>query len=138
MKLLTFISAGAFTLFTAFVMKEKQIDRPSLYDTKWLLKKIHTDTGTEDAITNAFIKFNLPKKTAAGNGSCNTFGGNFVVSDHQISITNIFSTKMFCDGVQQTEDVFFNQLKKVNRFEIKEKKLLLYRNDKMLLGFDSE
>jgi heat shock protein HslJ len=138
MKLLTFISAGAFTLFTAFAMKEKQIDRPSLYGTKWLLKKIHTDAGTENVFTNAYIKFNLLKKTAGGNGSCNTFGSSFIINNHQISINNIYATKMYCDGVQQTEDSFFQQLEKVNRFEIKQKKLLLYRDDIVLLEFDSE
>lgn len=138
MKLLTFISTGAFILFTAFVMNEKQNDSPSLYNTKWLLKKIHTDTSTEDIFTNAFIKFNLQKKTAGGNGSCNTFGSNFINTDHQISITNIFSTKMYCEGVQQTEDSFFSQLKKVNRFEIKNKTLRLYFDEELLLEFEKE
>jgi heat shock protein HslJ len=77
MKLITFISAGAFILFAAFVMKEKNFSQQtSLYDTKWSLKKIHTDTGVEEVNTKAFIKFNQEKKSAGGNGSCNTFGSN--------------------------------------------------------------
>ena len=138
MKLFTFIGTGAFILFSAFVLNEKQIDSPSLYNTKWLLKKIHTDTGTDDVFTNAFIKFNLQKKTAGGNGSCNTFGSNFVVANHQISIINLFSTKMYCEGVQQTEDSFFRLLEKVNRFEIKEKTLRFYFDEELLLEFEKE
>ena len=39
---------------------------------------------------------------------------------------------MYCDEVQKTENSFFAQLNKVNRFEIKGNVLLLY-HDKILL-----
>jgi heat shock protein HslJ len=139
MKLITFISAGAFILLSAFIMK-KENARPTtcLYDTKWLLQKIHTENGMEEINTKAFIKFNKEKKSAGGNGSCNTFGSNFTISDNTISFKNIFSTKMYCEGVQKTEDSFFNQLEKVNRFEVKDKTLVLYQGDDILLVFESE
>ena len=138
MKLITFISAGAFILLSAFIMK-KENARPTtcLYDTKWLLKKIHTENGMEEINTKAFIKFNKEKKSAGGNGSCNTFGSNFTISDNTISFKNIFSTKMYCEGVQKTEDTFFKQLEKVNRFEIKGSVLLLYHNKEALLEFEA-
>lgn len=134
MKLYTFFSAAAFLFFSAFIMKKQATP---FYDTKWSLKKIYTPSGTEEVNTKAFIKFNAAKKSAGGNGSCNSFGGTLFVSKDSISITNIFSTKMYCDGVQQTEDSFFNQLQKVNRFEIKDKILLLYNNNTLLLEFES-
>ena len=55
-----------------------------------------------------------------------------------INISTIFSTKMFCEETQQTEDAFFKQLEKVNRFEIKGKTLMLYRDKELLLEFVSE
>ena len=137
MKLQTFIATGAFILFCAFALKKETTDQ-SLYGTKWSLKKIYTDSVTEEVLTKAFIKFNQEKKSAGGNGSCNTFGSNLSVSGDEMSITNIFSTKMYCEGVQQTEDAFFTQLAKVNRFEIKDKALLLYHDKDLLLEFESE
>lgn len=134
MKLYTFISAAALLFISGFVMKKQAAP---LYDTKWSLKKIYTQAGTEEVTTKAFIKFNAAKKSAGGNGSCNSFGGALYVSKDSISITNIFSTKMYCDGVQQTEDSFFNQLGKVTRFEIKDTILLLYNNNTLLLEFES-
>ena len=92
----------------------------------------------EEITTKAFIKFNKETKCAGGNGSCNTFGSNFTISDNTISFKNIFSTKMYCEGVQKTEDSFFNQLEKVNRFEVKDKTLVLYQGDDILLVFESE
>ena len=139
MKLITLISAGAFILFSAFVMKKENTSQTSsLYNTKWSLKKIHTETGTEEVLTKAFIKFNQEKKSAGGNGSCNTFGSTISVAGDKISITDIFSTQMYCEGVQPTEDAFFKQLGIVTRFEVKNKTLLLYRNQEVLLEFEGE
>lgn len=138
MKLITFISAGAFIFFSAFIMKKKNHIQQSLYDTKWSLKKIHSETGVEEVVSKAFIKFNQAKNSAGGNGSCNSFGSTAVVSGNAISIKDIFSTKMYCEGVQQTEDAFFKQLAKVNRFEVKGKALTLYLDKNVLLEFESE
>jgi heat shock protein HslJ len=138
MKLTTFISTGAFILFAAFLMKKENIPTQSLYGTKWLLKKIHNEEGVEDVQTKAFIKFNQEKKSAGGNGSCNTFGSQAVINNKEINFTNIFSTKMYCEGVQKTEDAFFKQLAKANRFEVKDSILLLYQVNDVLLEFSAE
>ncbi len=139
MKLINFVSTGAFIFFTAFVMK-KEADKQltSLYDTKWSLKKIHTADTVELVTGNAFIKFNQSTKSSGGNGSCNAFGSSITVSGNKVGFKDIFSTKMYCEGVQQTEDAFFKQLERVNRFVITGKALLLYRDKEVLLEFESE
>ncbi|HWR33476.1 MAG TPA: META domain-containing protein, partial [Chitinophagaceae bacterium] len=95
MKLITFISAGAFILFSAFMMKQETGPQQSLYNTKWHLTKIHSASGNEEVlIKTAFIKFNEKKKSAGGNGGCNSFGSTLAVNNDAISIIEIFSTKM--------------------------------------------
>ncbi len=139
MKLFTFISAGGFILLSAFLLKENNSKQAvPLYDIKWSLDKIHTETGVEEVLTKAFIKFDREKKSAGGNGSCNTFGSSFTINDNTISFKNIFSTKMYCEGVQQTENAFLKQLQKVTRFEVKDKRLVLYQSEKILLEFVEE
>ena len=140
MKLLTFFSTGAFIVFAACNMQKEtgQQQQQALYDTKWNLKKIHTATGTEDVATKAFIKFNQEKGSAGGNGSCNSFGSNAAVSENKVNFTNIFSTKMYCEGVQETENAFLKLLATVSRYELKNKALLLYRDKDLLLEFESE
>jgi len=140
MRLITFISAGAFILFSAFIMKkENQTQTPSsLYETKWSLKKMHTDSGIEEVNTKAFIKFDEAKQSAGGNGSCNSFGSNTSIEKNKISFKNIFSTKMYCVDVQQTEDKYFNLLGKVNTFEVKDNLLTLYLDKEVLLEFAAE
>jgi heat shock protein HslJ len=139
MKLINFVSAGAFIFFSAFVMKnENSTQTSTLYDTKWKLNKIHIADSVEEVTNKAFIKFNQSTKSAGGNGGCNVFGSSITVSGNTVSFKDIFSTKMYCEGVQQTEDAFFKQLGKVNRFEIKDKVLLLYKDKSLLLGLESE
>jgi len=139
MKLISFISAGAFIFFSAFVMKKQNTTQvSSLYDTKWNLKKIHINDSVETVTNKAFIKFNEEKKSAGGNGGCNSFGSSITVSGNTVIFKDIFSTKMYCEVVQQTEDAFFKQLEKANRFTVKNKALLLYKDKELLLEFESE
>lgn len=140
MKLSTYISAGVFIFLSAVVMKNKEANKQSqaLYNTKWSLKKIHSDSTITDVDGKAFIKFNEEKKSAGGNGSCNSFGSSFSISGNTLTLLNIFSTKMYCEGVQQTEDTFFKRLAEVNRYDIKGKHLSLYRDNVLLLEFNGE
>ena len=140
MRLITFISTGIFIVLSGFIMKKgNQAQTPSsLYETKWLLKKMHTDSGIEVVNTKAFIKFDEAKQSAGGNGSCNSFGSNTSIEKNKISFKNIFSTKMYCADVQQTENSYFNLLGKVNRFEINKMSLKLYNDKDLLLEFAVE
>jgi len=139
MKLTTFVSAGAFIFFSAFVMKKEAARQASsLYNTQWSLKKIHFADSVGTVTGNAFIKFNQDKKSAGGNGSCNAFGSIITVSGYAISFSEIFSTRIYCDGNRQTESAFFNQLEKVNRFEVRNKALMLFKGNALLLEFESK
>ena len=139
MKLITLLGAGILILLAACAGTNK-ITAPvtPLYETKWLLKKIHSETGVEEVATKAFIKFNELKKSGGGNGSCNTFGSSININNNEISFKNIFSTKMYCEDVQKTEDAYLKQLGKVNKFEIKGRTLWLYSDKEVLLEFTAE
>lgn len=118
----------------------------SFYGKKWYVKLIHLPVGNDlpsfktDTINEktAFIIFNNIKKSAGGNGGCNSFGGTLSVKGNQIHVSQIISTQMYCEGIQQTENDFFAALTKVNRFEAKNKRLLLYQDKLLLLELESE
>ena len=134
------MSVLAFLFMIVFAQcNSNETKESSLYDTKWILVKIHQGLSTEEVIAGkAYINFNKEKNNAGGNGSCNMFGGTLAVDGDKISITQIIATKMYCEGVQQTENSFFIQLEKVNRYEIKNDKLFLYRDKELLLEFEKE
>ena len=108
----------------------------SISGINWYLKKIYQPTGNIDISNpNAYIKLDAGKNSAGGKGGCNNFGSKYMVSGQQIDFKDIFSTKMYCEKFQQQEDSFFQQLEKVNRYDVKEGKLLLYRDSELLLEF---
>ena len=118
--------------------KETTQSSTPLYNTKWLLKKIYSDGQEETVNTKAFIRFDKEKGSAGGNGSCNSFGSNATVNGSEVSFKNIFSTKMYCEQVQQTENKFLESLGKVTRYEIKTTKLFLYHDQELKLEFAAE
>ena len=106
-----------------------------LYDTKWSLKKIHEGNSVQAVETKAFLRFNKEKNSAGGNGSCNSFGSSSTIQGNNVSFKDIFSTKMYCEDVQKTENAFLKQLRNVSRYEIKKDTLFLYSNDTVVLEF---
>ncbi len=105
-----------------------------LANNDWYLKKIYqspADINVDNRQT--FIRFDENKRSAGGKGGCNSFGSNYKITGSNISFKNIFSTKMFCEQYQEQENRFFSQLEKVNRYELKDGKLLLYMNNELLL-----
>lgn len=62
------------------------------------------------------ISFNIPNTQASGNGGCNGFGSKVKVEGNKITISNILSTMMACDG--NGEPIFFNTLEKVTNYSI--------------------
>jgi heat shock protein HslJ len=118
--------------------KEAMTTTTPLFNTKWSLKKIYDSSKAEPVNTKAFIRFDQEKSSAGGNGSCNSFGSNATINGSEVSFKNIFSTKMYCEQVQQIENKYLGKLGKANRFEIKDKTLVLYNEKQKLLEFAAE
>ena len=137
-KLSTLVITGLLFLSACSTAKNAATSSMPLYETKWLLKKIHTGSTTEDVNTKAFIRFDQAKSSAGGNGSCNNFGSNAAVNGNDVKFSNIFSTKMYCEGVQQVENKFLGGLENVTRYKIEGKTLKLYNGNDLLLEFDAE
>jgi heat shock protein HslJ len=143
MKLIQTFSAAIMLVFASCcsspkTMIAKENSNTPLYENKWILKKIFTEEGIREVNTKAFIRFDKEKNSAGGNGSCNSFGSTTVINGNEVSFKNIFSTKMYCEGVQSLEDVYLRQLEKVSRFEVAGKKLRLLQADNLVLEFTAE
>lgn len=110
----------------------------TLDSTKWRLTRIcNTDSFVLVSGTKAFIHFNTGDGNVNGNGSCNSFGGKMSVDGKSLKLGNIFSTKMYCNEVQATENEFFSHLQKVTRYTIKENKLILFSDENAVLEFEA-
>ena len=136
MKQLYFICVAILMITTSCKSaKETMKTTTPLFNTKWSLKKIYSDGKGESVNSKAFIRFDKEKGSAGGNGSCNSFGSTAIINSNEVSLKNIFSTKMYCEQVQLIENKFLGSLEKVTRHEIKDKSLLLYSDKNLLLEF---
>ncbi|RPI14632.1 MAG: META domain-containing protein [Ignavibacteriae bacterium] len=69
----------------------------------------------------------------SGTTGCNTINGKYTVSGSTIKISDMISTKMFCDDIDET--TFLSILKNADSYKIQNEKLYLYsgKDIKMVL-----
>ncbi len=118
--------------------KKVNMVNEQLANTKWSLTSF-TDNGKENKVTTgrAFMQLDDTKKSIGGNGSCNRFGGSYTINGNSFSVSKVFSTKMYCEDVQKTEDSFLRLLETVTKYEVKGNTLLLYNNEQIVLQFNA-
>ena len=80
------------------------------------------------------LRFSQAEGRISGFSGCNSFSGNPVINANRIDFNiPILSTKKYCKG--GGEIAFFEALQSVNRFEIKNKRLIFYRNQEVIMRF---
>lgn len=125
------------------LVKMPPVEEPSgqisLEDRKWVLESIK-NRKTLAPIKGAFISFDARKKSAGGDSGCNLFGGEYSATGSKIAIKDIVSTMRACieDGRMMVEQEFFEGLRNANRYEIREDRLFLYRDQNLLLTLRGE
>jgi heat shock protein HslJ len=116
--------------------KQEILPRPENLNGNWLLVSVSPDTAD---LKKAFIKkwpyinINYTKKTIGGYSGCNSFGGEFILKKHSITIGNLMTTEMACPG--SIEPTLYKNLKSINRYQVSKDSLKLYAQETMLLSF---
>jgi heat shock protein HslJ len=117
--------------------KASKVHSAKLESRKWVVEEI---AGKPIHIKGEapFVVFDASKSSAGGNTGCNVFGGSYAVSGQTIRIFDTISTMRACveDERMAIEREFMGALRKANRFEIKDARLLLYRGEKLLARFN--
>ena len=114
-------------------------DRVELGDRKWMLESIKgSPVGL--AARGAFLVFDTAKRSAGGDSSCNVFGGSYTSNNGTLRITDVVATMRACveDERMNIEREFLGGLRDANRYLIERGKLMLYRNQRLLLTFNGE
>ncbi|NOT48532.1 MAG: META domain-containing protein [Acidobacteria bacterium] len=113
--------------------------RVQLEDRKWVLESI---LGRQYfvPIKGVFLNFDAAKDSVGGNSGCNVFGGSYKTRGSKIEISDVISTMRACveDGKIAVEREFFDGLRSANRFEIRDGRLFLYKNRKLMLTLRGE
>ena len=80
------------------------------------------------------IRFDVEKGQITGSGSCNGYSGSVKISGNDISFSAIASTKMMCQNIQG-ENLYFQTLKKIDRFDVQGDQLTFIMGDIAMMRF---
>jgi heat shock protein HslJ len=84
-----------------------------LVGTSWKLTQLDGQP-VADAVNSTLV---ISADSIGGNGGCNTYGGNLAQTPDGIDISQVFSTMMACDGLQQ-EQAFFAALEAADAYTL--------------------
>lgn len=121
-------------LYSCSSSRETDFNLPDeLIKTEWKLIKLYEDD-LSSLSANPTLNF-LNDSELGGNTGCNSFGGEYVMKNKILTIKNIFSTKMFCEGRMEIENKYLNALKEINKLQIVEDQLILFKDENSVLTF---
>ncbi len=107
-------------------------------DKKWILRKMKESDTSSFAIDDdgVWLRLNYGENKYEGQAPCNSFFGGFktdLISSFKAS--SPASTKMYCDNMP-LENLFFKLLEAANSYELKDNKLSLLKDGKLLMLFE--
>jgi len=105
-----------------------------LFGRRWTLIEIGEQRVSAD---KPYIEFDGQRRRASGDGGCNRFAGEFMVTGASLKISQLVSTKRACAAAEanRLETNFLRALEETTRYEVREKTLRLYMNDRLVLIF---
>ena len=98
----------------------------------WTLEKVY---GAKEPFNMLFpnqapdVTFDLKTNTLSGKNGCNSYNGPFSLKNGVLTISEMITTRMFCEGVK--ESLFMTTLKMANNYRVDE-------NGKLILKLDEE
>jgi heat shock protein HslJ len=124
---------GAFLISSCAILKPAS-DQPRWRESVWNLTAI--DQRQVNFGDKAFIKFDVKKNKISGKTLCNTFTSDYEMFTMQrIVISDISSTKMYCEGMMDEENKILTNLQKTKRYDVKADFLYLYADNGPILTF---
>lgn len=99
----------------------------TLAGTSWRLTQLDGEP-VAPTVTATLV---ISADSIGGNGGCNTYGGDIAETPTGIDITEVFSTLMACDGLEQ-EQAFLAALEAADSFTVVAGNLQLLENGTVL------
>lgn len=139
--LILFVSLGACSPKTKTTNNNSQpVSKKNipLIGPRWMLKKINDDMQPYQPDGQVlWLQLLLGGTQFSAYGGCNNGGGKYTVEKNTIRLTEMVSTKMYCEPNMKLENAFFNKLQQANRFELKGNILSLFFDKTFLLEFEA-
>jgi len=108
-------------------------------NTKWVLEKFGDETAqVPEGVETPYLKFDLNEKKLNGFGGCNNFFGNFFIKGDMLNISELGSTKKYCENSAPLEDRLMVALRAANTFKVKDSVLTLLQDSDEVAQFKAE
>ena len=120
-------------LLSSCSIVNQQADNPNLGDSEWKLISIN---GSPKALGgNAILKFDEKENQISGIAACNNFTADYGMLRKAIKFESIITTKKYCEGKMDEENLIITNLQNVTRFDVKANMLYFYSQDHLLLTY---
>ncbi len=102
----------------AFLSCEKEVNEENLFDKKWILTEIETDTADILPVKEIFIEFS--DSTITGKGGCNGYWINdYILDGNEFNVNSIISTDIYCGKqISGIEETYFKVLRSAEKIKI--------------------
>ncbi|MGV0923501.1 META domain-containing protein [Empedobacter tilapiae] len=111
--------------------------RPGTLAGSWELEefigKDRSAKSLDDRFPNQKPTLTFQNNKVSGNDGCNNLTGGYLAVGNSLTVKNIATTRMACQGVDS--DAFGERFNNVNKYEIKDGKLILFANDVKTMVF---
>ena len=114
-------------------------ENPTLENTYWKLVEVAaTAVSTPQNGTEIFMILTRENDSMLlkGHAGCNGLGGDFKLEGNKIKFQPI-TTRMFCEGQMETENLFTRMLTAADRYELSGKTLELFAGTELLGKFEA-
>jgi heat shock protein HslJ len=98
---------------------------PDLEGTSWLLLEINGQPVLEGSDPTLVFE----SESVGGDGSCNVFGGEYEIENGKLTISNIFSTLMYCEETSDQETAYLAALQEAVGYQVKNGNLQILNSD---------
>lgn len=110
---------------------------PKLESTVWQLDAFAQGPDPQKVPEEINITVKFEDGRVSGRGGCNNYGGSYVAKKSSLQISQLMSTKMFCENASNWEGRYLQQLGKCQSYEIKGETLELHCGEAGKLLFHS-
>lgn len=125
------------TLMSCNLAKVPQKQKGNLpLASQWIIEVFNDKTDKVPVTKNSYFTIQEDLKSFSGNGGCNSMSGSLKVKDDFIHFSDIMITEMACEHLAQ-EQIFMENLQKVNKYEIKGGELFLYQDNTLIMTMES-
>ena len=106
-----------------------------LKGTSWVLVEI----SGQPIVAGSSPTLSFEEEQAGGNGSCNSFGGEYTLDNGKLTFGPLVSTMMYCEETMEQESAYLAALQSAAAYQIEDGRLLILDADGVVvLAFEPQ